>query len=86
MNYFVYILLCSDSSYYTGWTTDPERRLKQHNNGTASRYTRIRRPVHLVHLEQHPDRSSAMKREAAIKNKGRQAKERIVIKGHEPKK
>ena len=45
MSYFCYIVQCADSSYYTGWTTDPIRRTKQHNNGTGAKYTRMHGPV-----------------------------------------
>lgn len=72
--YFCYILECSDGTYYTGWTTDPERRLRQHNRGIGARYTRSRRPVRLVYVEEQPDRALAMKRERAIKSLSRQQK------------
>ncbi len=75
---YCYILQCSDGSLYTGWTTDPDRRLRQHEQGTASRYTRCRRPVRLVYLEQQPDRLSAMHRELQIKRKSRQAKRELI--------
>jgi putative endonuclease len=78
MTCYCYILACSDGSYYTGWTTDPERRLRQHNRGTGARYTRCRRPVQLAYLEEHPDRSSAMRREFRIKRMGRKAKDKLV--------
>jgi putative endonuclease len=77
MPFFCYILQCSDGSYYTGWTTDPERRLKQHNKGTGARYTRAHRPVRLVYVEELPDLSSAMKREHRIKRFPRR-KEQLV--------
>ena len=77
---FCYILECCDGSYYTGWTSDPERRLRQHNSWNASRYTRSRTPVRLVYLEEQPDRSSAMKREGKIKNMGRGAKQLLINK------
>lgn len=67
MTCFCYILECSDGTYYTGWTTDPERRLAQHNKGTGARYTKTRRPVKLVYLEPQPDKITALKRERAIK-------------------
>lgn len=51
MTCFCYILECADGTYYTGWTTDPERRLAQHSKGTGARYTKTRRPVKLVYLE-----------------------------------
>ena len=83
MPFFVYLLHCSDDTYYTGWTTDPQRRLKQHNNGTGSRYTRLRRPVEMVHIEEVPDRSAALKRELAIKRLPRHRKEQLVASAEE---
>lgn len=65
--YFVYMLECADGSLYTGWTTDPQRRVKEHNAGRGALYTRWRRPVELRYLEEAPDRSSAQRRENAIK-------------------
>lgn len=78
MPFFCYILECSDGTYYTGWTTDPQRRLRRHNAGLGSRYTRARAPVKLIYLEPQPDRSSAMKRERAIKALSRKGKEELV--------
>jgi predicted GIY-YIG superfamily endonuclease len=63
----VYLLHCADGSLYTGVTTDLDRRCKQHNAGTASRYTRSRLPVALVYHAVQRSRSVALKREAAIK-------------------
>lgn len=78
MAFFCYIVKCSDGSFYTGWTTDPSRREKQHNAGRGARYTRMHRPVKLVYIEEQPDRASAMKREAAIKSMTRTAKGKLV--------
>jgi predicted GIY-YIG superfamily endonuclease len=72
--WFVYMLRCADSSLYTGITNDLMRRCRQHNDGKASRYTRTRRPTKLVWQEVQPSRSSALKREAAIKAMTRRAK------------
>ena len=72
--WFVYILRCADGSLYTGITKDVERRRRQHDDGTASRYTRSRRPVKLIYQEVRPDQSSALKREAAIKAMTRKEK------------
>ena len=80
MAYYCYILECSDGSFYTGWTVDPVRREKQHNSGHGAAYTRLHRPVHLVYLEEMPDRSSAMKREVQIKRYRHQEKARLVEK------
>lgn len=75
---YCYILECADGSFYTGWTTDPERRLKEHNAGRGARYTRSRRPLKLVYLESQGDRSTAMRRERAIKSRSRQAKLKLI--------
>ena len=72
--WYVYILRCSDGSLYTGITTDLTRRTREHNDGTASRYTRSRRPVKLVYQERKRSQSSALKREAAIKKLARRQK------------
>jgi len=76
--YYCYILECADKTYYTGWTTDPERRLKQHNKGIGARYTRSRLPVKIVYLEPQPDRTTAMKRERAIKRLSRERKMKLM--------
>lgn len=68
MPYFCYLLECADGSFYTGWTTDPVRRARQHNRGVGARYTRVHRPVRLVYIEALPDRSAAMRRELSIKH------------------
>jgi putative endonuclease len=74
--WFVYILRCADGTLYTGVTTDPQRRLREHNAGgrLAARYTRARRPVELVHSETATSRAEACRREAAIKKLSRLAK------------
>ena len=72
--WFVYILRCVDGTLYTGITKDLARRTRQHNDGTASRYTRSRRPVKLVYQEPQRSQSLALKREAAIKKLTRRQK------------
>lgn len=81
MPFFCYILKCSDGTFYTGWTTDPARREKQHNAGKGAQYTRTRRPVEMIYIEEQPDRTSAMKRELAIKRLPRAAKGKLVDMG-----
>ncbi|MBI5824018.1 MAG: GIY-YIG nuclease family protein [Chloroflexi bacterium] len=81
MTCYCYILECADGTYYTGWTTDPERRLKQHNKGIGARYTKTRRPVKLVYLEEQPDKIMALKRELAIKKMKRVQKSKLVGEG-----
>ena len=78
MTCYCYILECSDGTYYTGWTTDPERRVKQHNKGIGAKYTSTRRPVKFVYLEQQLNRTDAMKRELAIKKMKRIQKSKLV--------
>ena len=75
------MLRCSDRTLYTGITADLAGRLAAHRDGTASKYTRVRLPVRLVYQEPHPDRSSASKREAAIKKLPRSAKLALIRKG-----
>ncbi len=73
--WYLYVLACGDGSFYTGITNDLARRLDQHNRGTGSRYTRSRRPVTLRYREGCRDRSSALKKEYAMKARTRQEKE-----------
>lgn len=82
--WFVYLLRCADGSLYTGITKDIDRRCQQHNAGTASKYTRSRRPVKLVYQEAHTSRSSALKREAAIKAMTKREKEAMIRGGNCP--
>ena len=76
--WFVYIVRCADKTLYTGMTNDLLRRIDQHNAGSASRYTRVRRPVELVYQQQVESRSAALKREYAIKQLTRQQKEQLI--------
>jgi predicted GIY-YIG superfamily endonuclease len=79
--WFVYILECSDGSFYTGITNDLERRQQQHNDGTASRYTRSRRPVTLRYQEVCQSRSEALIRECSLRLLSRKEKEDLVNRG-----
>jgi putative endonuclease len=78
MPFFCYILECADGSYYTGWAVDPHKRHLVHNSGNGARYTRIRRPTRLVYIEEMPDRSSAQKRELAIKRMDHSKKSKLI--------
>jgi putative endonuclease len=71
---YVYLLRCADGSLYCGWTTDPKRRLRQHQAGTASRYTKRRRPVEYALVLPAADRSAALREEARIKRLSRAEK------------
>lgn len=75
---FTYILRCADGTLYTGWTNDLEKRLAAHNRGTASKYTRVRRPVELAYSEEHATKEEAMRREAQIKKLTRTEKLRMI--------
>ncbi len=77
-NYFVYILKCSDNSFYTGITNDMEKRLINHNKGIASKYTRSRLPVSLIYKHPCKDKSAALKYEIAIKKLPRTKKEKLI--------
>lgn len=75
---YVYILRCKDNTFYTGYAMDIERRLEEHQQGIASKYTRGRTPVELVYLESLPTKSAAMQREFQIKKLTRQQKQRLI--------
>jgi putative endonuclease len=77
-SYFCYIIECSDGSYYTGWTTDPARRVREHAAGRGARYTRAHPPKRLVFLEPQPDRATAMRRERALKTMSRARKHALI--------
>ena len=77
MNY-TYIRKCKDGTLYTGWTNDLDKRVKAHNSGKGSKYTRVRRPVELVYYEEFRTKEEAMSREYAIKHMRREEKEVLV--------
>jgi predicted GIY-YIG superfamily endonuclease len=78
MPWFVYVVRCKDGSLYTGISTDVEARVATHNDGRGARYTRSRRPVTLIYLERKRTRSTALRRELAIKALSRTAKLALV--------
>jgi putative endonuclease len=77
IKHFVYILKCRDNTLYTGYTTDVEKRCAVHNKGKGAKYTRPRRPVKVVHVEEFDTKSEALKREYAIKQMTRRQKEKL---------
>ncbi|MFB6165757.1 MAG: GIY-YIG nuclease family protein [Haloarculaceae archaeon] len=77
-DHFVYVLRCADDTLYTGYTTDVERRVAEHDAGEGAKYMRGRTPVELVHVESFDTRSAAMSREYEIKQLSRAAKERVI--------
>ena len=74
----MYIVECSDGSLYTGYTTDVDRRVSEHNAGEGAKYTRGRTPVELRHVETFEERSAALSREHAIKRLPRAAKTSLL--------
>lgn len=66
-SYYVYVLLCDDGSYYTGYTSNPTVRLIEHVKGHGARYTKMRRPNSIVYVEKLKTRRAAMRREREIK-------------------
>jgi len=80
----LYLVKCADGTLYTGITNDLQRRLRQHNRGTASRYTRSRLPVQLVYREGCRDKSGALKKEHRVKSLSRTAKFAYIAKTARP--
>ena len=78
MGNYVYILECSDGSWYTGWTNDLEQRIRAHNSGAGAKYTRSRRPVTLVYAASFPTKEEAMREEWRIKQLTRDEKLALI--------
>ena len=77
--YYVYMLECSDKTLYTGWTTNLDKRIQEHNKGkNGAKYTRARRPVKLVYAETCPSLSEGLRREARIKKLSRGEKVKLI--------
>ena len=82
MMWYVYIVECADGTYYTGITTDVDRRVLEHNfSFKSAKYTRSRRPVKLVYTEKSENRSEASKREYRIKKLNRNKKINLIKEG-----
>ena len=78
--FYVYIVRCErDNSFYTGYTSNLERRIKEHNRGIGSKYTRSHGPVNLVYYETYCTRKNAMRRERAIKRLSRKRKVKLIF-------
>ena len=78
--HYFYVLLCRDQTFYGGYTTEPARRLAEHNQGTGAKYTRIakRLPAQMIYQEAFATKSAAMKAEYAFKQLNRKAKETFL--------
>ena len=81
--HYVYILLCSDNTLYTGYTNDLEKRIHQHNHGNeGAKYTRYRRPCELVYHEEFKTKQEALKREYYIKHKMMKSEKLALIESY----
>lgn len=78
MSYFVYMLLCTDGSYYTGVAVDVKERFAKHVSGKGASYTRSHKPVKIVYTEELPDRGTALRREHELKKLSHSAKQALV--------
>ena len=78
MPYYVYIILCIDGSFYTGYTKNIDARLKLHESGKGARYTRMHKPQKIAYLEMLETRAQAMKREKEIKKLSHQQKFNLI--------
>lgn len=76
--HYVYIVMCSDNTLYTGYTVDVDKRMIAHNNGTGAKYTRARLPVELKYVEMFDSKSDALKREYEIKQLSRSEKFKLM--------
>ncbi len=85
MPFYVYLLLCSDGSFYTGYTKNLEERTKLHESGKGARYTRMHKPEGVAHVELFDSRAKAMKRERAIKKLSHQQKLNLINTKNTPK-
>jgi len=77
MRYHVYVLLCQDGTFYTGYAKNLNARLKMHEHGKGARYTRVHKPEKLVYMEKFGTRKEAMRRERKIKKLGHEEKEKL---------
>ena len=78
MGWWVYIVKCSDGTFYTGVSNNLKARIKKHNSGEGAKYTQSRRPVELVYKEKSLDRSRSLKREIEIKKLKRSEKLELI--------
>jgi putative endonuclease len=76
--YYVYILLCADGSYYTGYSNNPTNRFIEHSKGRGARYTRMHKPNGIAYLQSLKTRSEAMRRERQIKTFTHEQKRNLI--------
>jgi putative endonuclease len=77
-SHYVYLLICEDGSYYTGYTSDVASRFEKHMKGYGARYTRMRKPKSIVHVEEFRTRAEAMRRERQVKSLSHREKGQLV--------
>lgn len=79
-NHYFYVLLCQDGTFYGGYTTEPKRRLAEHNRGCGAKYTRLKKrlPVQMIHVQAFLTRSEATQAEYAFKQLSRKEKEHFL--------
>ena len=85
MSYYVYVILCKDNSFYTGYTKDLDSRMRLHMNGKAARYTRMHRPKKIVYVEEFGSRAEAMRREKSVKRLNHSQKLELINSQNKPK-
>jgi len=78
VSYYVYVILCTDGSFYTGYTKNIDTRIKLHESGKGAKYTRMHKPQKIAYLELFDSRAQAMKREKAIKKLTHQQKLNLI--------
>ena len=76
--YFVYVILCENGNYYTGYTKNVEMRFRQHKRGIGARYTRMNKPKKVVHVEKYQTRREAVQREREIKSLSHRRKQALA--------
>ena len=76
--YYVYILLCADGSYYTGYSNNPGHRLAEHLSGRGARYTKMHKPSRIVYLKRHKTRRAAMAHERKVKTLTHEGKRKLI--------
>jgi len=76
--WFVYVLLCSNGSFYTGISNNPKKRFNEHKNGKGGKFTRSFKPLKIIHLEKYKTKEGAMKRESLIKSWNRSNKIKML--------
>jgi putative endonuclease len=85
MPFYVYILLCADGSFYTGYTKNIDARTRLHANGKGARYTRTHKPERVAYVELFDSRAEAMRREREIKRLSHQQKQNLINSRNHPK-